>query len=60
MTHVQINLQFCVVNDKSEDLMTAARQLFDIEDQIKAAKVQLQEALATRKSHLEGVLVHLV
>lgn len=49
-----------VTNDKTEDLLTAARRLVEAERQIAAAKAQLHEALTSRKAFVEDVLVSLL
>ena len=58
--NVMCDVVYDIVNDKTEDLLTAARRLVEAEKQIAAAKAQLHEALTTRKSFVDDVLVSLL
>jgi len=53
---VIVDVTFDVVNDKTEDMMTAARRLLAAEAEIAVAKQELDKALTTRKEFVEGVL----
>jgi hypothetical protein len=58
--NVMCDVVYDVTNDKTEDLLTAARRLVEAEKQIAAAKAQLHEALTTRKAFVDDVLVSLL
>lgn len=53
---VIVDVTFDVVNDKTEDMMTAARRLLAAEAEIAVAKQELDKALTARKEYVEGVL----
>ena len=53
---VIVDVTFDVVNDKTEDMMTAARRLLAAEAEIAVAKQELDRALTARKEFVEGVL----
>ena len=59
-SNVICDVFYDVTNDKTEDLLTAARRLVEAERQIAAAKAQLHEALTTRKAFVDDVLVSLL
>ena len=56
---INIDVTFNVGEDKTEELLTAARRLVEAELEIAAAKTALHGALTTRKSFVEGVLAKL-
>jgi len=58
--NVMCDVVYDVTNDKTEDLLTAARRLVEAEKQIAAAKAQLHEALTTRRAFVDDVLVSLL
>lgn len=58
--NVMCDVVYDVTNDKTEDLLTAARRLVEAEKQIAAAKAQLHEALTSRKAFVDDVLVSLL
>lgn len=51
-----VDVTYDVVNDKTEELMTAARRLVEAEASIAVAKQELKKALETRKGFIEGVV----
>lgn len=54
-----VDVTYDVVNDKTEELMTAARRLVEAEAAIAEAKAELKKALDTRKGFIEGVVFQL-
>jgi len=58
--NVMCDVVYDITNDKTEDLLTAARRLVEAEKHIAAAKAQLHEALTTRKAFVDDVLVSLL
>lgn len=58
--NVMCDVVYDVTNDKTEDLLVAARRLVEAEKAIAAAKAQLHEALTSRKAFVDDVLVSLL
>lgn len=60
LSTVICDVAFDVTQDKTEELLTAARRLVEVEKQIADAKAQLHTALVERKSFVDGVLHQLL
>lgn len=54
-----MNVSFDTVNDKTEEMLEAARALLRAENEIAVARQELGKALADRKGFVEGVLFQL-
>jgi len=56
---VFVNVSYDTVNDKTEEMLDAARALLKAEAEIAVARQELGKALAERKLFVEGVLFQL-
>jgi len=54
-----VNVSYDTVNDKTEEMLDAARALLKAEAEIAVARQELGKALAERKLFVEGVLFQL-
>ena len=60
LSTVICDVAFDVTQDKTEELLTAARRLVEAEKHIADAKAQLHTALVERESFVDGVLHQLL